>query len=368
MPCRQRPDHVERLGATDLTHDDAVGSQSHRDPDQIPQVGPTDPVGTARTRFEPHHVIAGKAQLGDVLDGDDAFVGSDVADERVQQRRLARTGRSVDDQVQPLPHQRDQQPDHGPGRERVQRQGVGPMAPNRQDRAVDGEGWQHHGDPRAVGEPRIDDRVGTVRPEPQRTDQPLDGPGDGALIDDDGGRLDPTATLDPHPAGAVDQHVAHGRVVQEPLDRAQADEVHSQFVGASAAFLAAEQRRLLGEQVVEPMHRIAGAPIVDEPAAHPRLGCPEFDIVARWREPGALELGCGRHATPRRDLSRPRDRRINCPESTERAIAGSTLMVAITGVRNERDTSRAGMDRPGSTTTIRPSADTLAATARRIDR
>ena len=61
-------------GATDLTHDDAVGPHAQAVANQIPDGDLALALQVGRAGFEPDHVVLVKLQLDRVLDGDDALV------------------------------------------------------------------------------------------------------------------------------------------------------------------------------------------------------------------------------------------------------------------------------------------------------
>lgn len=80
--------------------------------------------------------------------------------------------------------------------------------------------------PAAIREARIDHGSGTIDPQPERCDCPLDG-GYQMLIgfELDVGSLQWASSIDPNLVRAVDQHVSHIRVVNQLLNRAQSDYV-----------------------------------------------------------------------------------------------------------------------------------------------
>ena len=116
----------------------------------------------------------GEAQLGRVLDGDDALARRDAARECVEQRRLARGGGAADDEVGALADQRDEERDdrsRGEGREG---HAAGGEAADGEAGSVDGEG----GMTAWTREPSVS-RASTiglraVDPEAEWRDDPLD--------------------------------------------------------------------------------------------------------------------------------------------------------------------------------------------------
>ena len=75
----ERLEHVERLAAADLADDDAVGPHAQRGAHEIAHRDRACALGVGRPRFEPHDVRLREAELGGLLDRDDALVGGDRA-------------------------------------------------------------------------------------------------------------------------------------------------------------------------------------------------------------------------------------------------------------------------------------------------
>ena len=81
MNCRQaavvsgvhRLQHVERLSAADLAHDDPIGPHAERVDDQIAGGDPAPTFDVRRPRLHADDVLLIENQLGRVFDGDDAF-------------------------------------------------------------------------------------------------------------------------------------------------------------------------------------------------------------------------------------------------------------------------------------------------------
>ena len=82
-------EHVERLGAPDLAHDDAVGPHAQGVAHQVADAHLARALGVGRPGLQPHHVLAREAQLGRVLDGDDPLAAGDAPGEGVEQGGLA---------------------------------------------------------------------------------------------------------------------------------------------------------------------------------------------------------------------------------------------------------------------------------------
>ena len=72
-----RLEHVERFFAADLAHDDAIGPHAESVDHQLACAHRTFAFDVGRTCFEPDDVTLAQLQLGRVLDGHDALVGTD---------------------------------------------------------------------------------------------------------------------------------------------------------------------------------------------------------------------------------------------------------------------------------------------------
>ena len=96
-----RLEHVERLGAADLAHDDAVGAHAQRVDHELALGDLAPALDAGRPRLEPADVLLLELELGRVLDRDDALGRADEAREHVQHRRLAGAGAARDQHVEP---------------------------------------------------------------------------------------------------------------------------------------------------------------------------------------------------------------------------------------------------------------------------
>ena len=79
--------------------------------------------------------------------------------------------------------------------------------------------------PGAIGKPAVGDRVAPIGLEPEWGDQPLDGPADLARVQMEVGANESARTLDPDRTGTVHQHVGDRRILEQVLERAEADEI-----------------------------------------------------------------------------------------------------------------------------------------------
>ena len=156
-------EHVEGLGAPDLTHDDAVGPHAQGVAHEVADADLARALGVGRPGLEVDHMRLLELKLGGVLDGDDALAVGDERRQHVEVRRLAGAGAARDQDVElgpdaGLQHHRQVEGEGAEVDEVLHREGVGGELPDRQHRAVDGEGRDDGVDTRAVGEAGVDHR------------------------------------------------------------------------------------------------------------------------------------------------------------------------------------------------------------------
>src|SRR4029079_14048319 len=96
--------HVQRLTATDLTDDDAVGTHTQRVAHEVADLDLALALDVGRARFHPEHVLLVELELLGVLDGHDALVGGDEARQHVQHRRLTGAGTAAHHDVETTLH------------------------------------------------------------------------------------------------------------------------------------------------------------------------------------------------------------------------------------------------------------------------
>ena len=87
-----RLQHVERLIATHLAHDDAVGAHTKRVDHEVALADRALALDVRWPRLESDNMTLTHHELGGVLDGDHALESRDEAGEHVEQRRLACAG------------------------------------------------------------------------------------------------------------------------------------------------------------------------------------------------------------------------------------------------------------------------------------
>ena len=178
-PRRHRREHVQRLAAADLADDDAVGPHPQRVAHEVADRHLAATLDARRPRLQAHDVRLAQAQLGGVLDvtirspagtNDDSALSVVVLPEPVPPltRMLSAGAHRARQQVaqRRLP---------GPGGDQVV--GAQPAraeAADRQHRPVERQRRDHDVDARAVGQPRVAQRLGLVDAAPERREDPLD--------------------------------------------------------------------------------------------------------------------------------------------------------------------------------------------------
>ncbi len=298
----ERGQQIERLRAPDLADHDPVRAHPQGVAEQVADRDLAASLDPGRAALQPHHVRLPQAQLGGVLDRHHPLAGIDEARERVEQRRLAGTGATADeDAAAPADRRLQRLPlRHGQGAERDQLVGPGPAgaeAPDRDQRPVDRQRRDHDVDPRAVGEAGVDHRAELVHPAAQRRQDALDRVAQLLLVGEgDGGRLDAPAALHIDGAGTVDHHLLDGGIGEQDLERAEADAVADDPRRDLLAVAGREQDRLLVDQVSDrlsagrrlPRHRWRPRPAGARPGAP--AGLADSSATSRSRAATAQPL------------------------------------------------------------------------------
>jgi hypothetical protein len=218
-------EHVEGLGGTTLTHDDAVGPHPQRVLDQIPDGDLAPALGVCGPGLQVDHVRLLQLELGGVLDGDDPLPVGDEAGQHVEVGRLAGAGAAGDQDVErPLHagvHHRDQVQGPGPEVDEVLG-GVGVLGelPDGEHGAVDGQRRDDGVHPGPVGEAGVHHGGGLVHPAAHRGDDLVDDrPVLGVVGERQVGLLDATLALHPDVVVGVAHDLGHGVVGQQRVER-----------------------------------------------------------------------------------------------------------------------------------------------------
>ena len=249
-----RLEHVERFFAAALSDDDAVGTHTQSVDQQLALAHRPLAFEVGRPRLEPYHVRLLELQFGGVFDGHDTLFRRDERRQGVEHRRLARTGSARHHDVQPRLHHGFEQLHHpfGEGEARhqiVRHQLVGAETADRQQRPVDRE-WGNNGvNARAVGEACVHHRGGLVDAAAHLRDDLVDDAQQVAVIlKRNVGQLQLALSLHVDLFVGVDQDVAHGRVLQQRLERTEAEDLVEHLVADLLALDRTEQRRLFVNQ------------------------------------------------------------------------------------------------------------------------
>ncbi len=189
-------------------------------------------------------------QFGRVFDGDDAFLGRNERRERVQQRGFSGAGSARDDDVhlglhggfEQLHHARR----HGQPVHQIRRhQLVGAETADRQHRPVHRERRNDGVDARAVAQARVHHGRGFVHAPADLRNDFVDDPQQVlAIAEIYGGQLQQALALDVNLPVGVDQNVGDGGILQQRLERAQAEHLVQHFIADLLFLERAEQRRL----------------------------------------------------------------------------------------------------------------------------
>jgi hypothetical protein len=207
-----------------------------------------------------------EAQLGRVLDRHDSLLGPDERGQRVERRRLARAGAAGDEQVAAggdrAPQRVAQRLRPGAELDEVVRgEAAAPEAADGEDRSVERERRDDHVHARAVGQPRVAQRLGLVDPAAQGREDPLDRVAQSrGVLEAHAGRLDPPAALDVDghlPAHPVDHDLVDRGVAQQRLQRAEAERALGDELDEAHAGARVQQRRLLLDERADPRVQVA---------------------------------------------------------------------------------------------------------------
>ena len=330
-----RLEHVERLGAADLSDDDAIGTHAQRVPHEIPDGDCPFSLDVRRPSLEPEHVALIELQLGGILDRHDPLVVRDRRRERVQQRRLPRAGTTRDEDVQlrldaPLEEvdrllAQRAEVDHVLEAEALARE-----LADREQRPGQRERMDDRVDTRAVRQARVDHRRRLVDAPSDLGDHPVDDAAEVRVVREAHRRLvQPALTLDPDLARPVDHDLRDGVVREEALERPVAEDVVGDLrreplaVVSRDAGLAGEVAPDVGD------HAVANADRVDCLAGQLRAELADHEHVDR-----VLQVG---ERLPRGG----RDRRLGRDESLVELHLAHLLLRR----RNERDELRFGSGR-----------------------
>ena len=190
-----------------------------------------------------------QAQLGGILDGDHPLVAGDLRREDVEQRRLARTGPSTDQDVASLANGLGEQCracgiDRTSAHQVIERSHGCAKPPNGQYRPIHRRRWDHRMKPRAIGQPGIYRRRGPIDAQPEGRNDPLHRRHHRGITGErHRAAAEHARPLHPDLVGTVDQDVGDQRIGDQRLKRAESD----QFVDGAPGGVRIERRLFGGE-------------------------------------------------------------------------------------------------------------------------
>src|SRR3990172_8740153 len=249
--------HGERLTATDLTYDDPLGTHPEGVLDEVHDRHGALALDVRRARLEAHDVVLHETELRGVLDGDDALVLGDEARHDVEQRRLPGARTAGDEDVQArfdaraeeLHHLRGRRAEldvvlgHDPGLREL---------PDGDDRTVQRERRDDDVHARAVREPRVLVGLRLVHPAADRSDDALDDAHDVVVVPKGHVREHELAlALDVGAERPVHHDLGGGIVVQERLDRTEAEDLVEDLLEHLLALDAGDDHPVLFDEAVE---------------------------------------------------------------------------------------------------------------------
>ena len=209
-----------------------------------------------RARFQAHHVPLLQIQFGGILDRDDALLLRDEARERIQHGGLAGARAARDHDVQPRFHAAAQEIQHAGGEGLVLDQVLGgehalAVAPDRHHRADQRERRNHCADARAVGQAGVHDGRRIV-------DAAADGAHDAlddhahvrVVLEADVGLDHAAGALHVHVVEAVDHDVGDRRVLEQQLQRTQAEHLIENLLDESLALAHRHGQRLVDDELL----------------------------------------------------------------------------------------------------------------------
>ncbi len=252
-----RLEHVHRLRAADLTHDDPVGPHPEGVHHQESLGDLPGPLHVGRPRLQADHVRLAEPQLGRVLHRHDPLRRRDEARQDVEERRLTRTRTAGDEHVQTRPHDPLEEPEHrlaeGPrthevlGGERVVVE-----LPDRQVRPVDGQRRNDGVHPGPVGQPGVHHGRRVVDPAPHGGHDPVDDLEEvPVVVEPDVRPLEAALPLHVDRARGVHQDVRDGRIVHEGLQRSEPEDLVQDLADELVPLLEVERDGLGGQQLAD---------------------------------------------------------------------------------------------------------------------
>ena len=239
--------HVKGLLAAHLAYHDAVGAHTEAVDDELAHADRALAFDVGRAGFEADDVLLLELQFGRVFDGDDALGVRDVSGKNVEKRGFAGAGTAGNEQIQAALHHGGEQFEHGFGQgfifEHVARgDGIaaeaadgeaGAVKRERRDNGVDAgailQAGVHHGrrfiDAAAdAGDDAVDDLHQVL-----------------VVFEREPRDFKLAAALDVDAVETVDENIGDGRILEQGLERAEAEDFVENFARQALAFGEAER-------------------------------------------------------------------------------------------------------------------------------
>src|SRR2546430_5276052 len=263
-----RLQHVERLSAAHLADDDAVRPHAQRVAHEVADGDLARPLDGGGFGLEADHMTLPRAELGGIHACDDALIPGNETREDVEQRRLAGTGPTRDDDVETRLDRRVEVLEDGLARaaggdDTLRRQNLASEFADRQARPVNRDGRNHDVHARPVLQARIAHRLRLVDAATNRRHDAVDDAAQTRLVlEGKVGQLDPASPLDEDLLWPVDHDLGDVRVAQRGLERPEADYLVEQDLHQAFAIRRRDERggRLGAEVLFGELHQEAPDP------------------------------------------------------------------------------------------------------------
>ena len=265
-----RGEQVEAFAAANLAEDDPVGAHTQRVDDEVADRDRALALEVGRAGLERQPVRLLQAELGRVLDGEHALARVDQLRQGVEHRRLARAGAARDDDVHParagdLEHGRHLLGQRAPAAHHVDGDRLFGEFTNRDGGAAQRERRDDDVDAAAVLEAGVGERRGLVDAAADLVDDPLGDLEQMLLVAElDLGELELALPLDVGLVRAVDHDVADVGVVEQLLERAEAEQFVDQHLFQRELLAAVEVDLQLGEHLADDRAEFLGELVLGE--------------------------------------------------------------------------------------------------------
>ena len=253
MACK----HVEGFFAADLADDDAVGAHTQTVDDQLPHADCAFAFDVGSASFEADDVLLLELQFGGVFDGDDALDVGNVAGENVEQSGFAGAGAAGDEEIQSSLDHDGKQFEHGFGEGVILDHvaggdGIASETADGEASAVEGERRNNGVDTGAIGQAGINHGGRFVDAAADAGDDALDDLHEVLVVfEGEAGEFEFSGALDVNPVVAVDENVGDGVVLEQRLERTEAEDFVEDFAREAFAFGEAERDDFIVDGVAD---------------------------------------------------------------------------------------------------------------------